>query len=61
MDMNKNCANGKCVNEGITCDVKNCQYHSGECNCTAEMIKVGPNFACTSAETVCATFKAKKD
>ena len=55
--------NGCCehVNKGITCDVKNCQYHSGECNCTAEMIKVGPNFACTSAETVCATFKAKKD
>ena len=59
--MDKNCANGKCVNEGITCDVKNCQYHTGECHCTAEMIKVGPNFACSSAETICATFKPKKD
>ena len=59
--MDKNCANGKCINEGINCDVKNCQYHTGDCYCTADKIVVGPNFACTSAETICATFKAKKD
>ena len=49
------------VNDGIICDVKNCQFHQGDCHCTAEKINVGPNFACSSAETICATFKAKKD
>jgi len=56
-----NCTNGKCINEGITCDVKNCHYHSGDCYCTAEKIAVGPNLATSSADTICATFKAKKD
>ena len=60
MDMKKNDCCGH-VNEGISCDVKNCQYHTGDCHCTAEMINVGPNFACSSAETICATFKPKKD
>ncbi|MBO5355298.1 MAG: DUF1540 domain-containing protein [Clostridia bacterium] len=61
MEMNKKkdcCEN---VNEGITCDVKNCQYHEGDCYCTAEKIAVGPSFATSSTDTVCATFKPKKD
>ena len=53
--------NGCCdkVNEGISCDVKNCQYHQGDCYCTAEKIAVGPSFATSCADTVCATFKPK--
>ena len=49
------------VNEGISCDVKNCQYHEGDCYCVAEKIAVGPSFATSSTDTVCATFKPKKD
>ena len=52
---------GSCVNDGIKCDVKNCQYHEGDCHCTAEKIAVGPSFAADSTDTVCATFKAKKN
>ena len=47
--------------KGISCDVKNCQYHQGDCYCTAEKIAVGPSFATSSTDTVCATFKPKKD
>jgi hypothetical protein len=47
--------------EGILCDVKNCQYHEGDCYCTADKIAVGPSFATSSTHTVCATFKPKKD
>ena len=49
------------VNEGISCDVKNCQYHQGDCCCTAEQIAVGPSFATSGTDTVCATFKPKKN
>jgi hypothetical protein len=49
------------VNDGIICDVKNCQYHQGDCHCTAEKISVGPGYATASTETICATFKPKKD
>lgn len=49
------------VNEGIHCDVENCEYHEGECHCTAGMIDVGPQSATSSAETVCSTFKPKKN
>ena len=49
------------VNSGITCDVKNCHYHQGECHCTADKIAVGPNYATSSTDTVCATFKPKQN
>ena len=65
MDEYKNgcCSSGKVQKhiEGIVCDVKNCQYHAGDCHCTAEKIAVGPSFATSSTDTVCATFKPKKD
>jgi len=64
MEQNKrkeNCIDCYSVNEGIKCDVKNCYYHAGECNCTADKISVGPSFAATSNDTVCSTFKEKKD
>lgn len=61
--MENNKKNGCCenVNAGINCDVKNCRYHEGDCYCTADKIVVGPSFATSSTDTVCATFKPKKD
>lgn len=59
MERKDNCCNQ--INEGITCDVKNCQYHEGDSHCTASKIAVGPSFATSSTDTVCATFKPKKD
>lgn len=45
--------------KGVNCDVKNCVYHDGECDCTASRISVGPSYASSSTDTVCATFKQK--
>ncbi len=45
--------------EGIKCDVKNCVYNDGQVRCHAGEIEVGPNFAVSCADTVCATFKSK--
>ncbi len=42
---------------GIKCDVTNCQYNSGSEKCSANEIKVGPQYATTSSDTICATFK----
>ncbi|MBR6594247.1 MAG: DUF1540 domain-containing protein [Clostridia bacterium] len=46
--------------KGISCAVKNCQYHDGECKCVAGSIAVGPAGACCSSDTVCATFRRKE-
>ena len=46
--------------KGICCNVKNCVYHDCETYCTADQIAVGPSSACSSSETLCATFKEKK-
>ncbi len=48
---------------GIRCDVKNCLYHDGDNYCTANRINIGPSFASSCTDTVCATFrpKSKKD
>ena len=45
--------------KGVVCDVKNCAYHDGDSYCAAGRIAVGPSFAKTAGETVCATFKPK--
>lgn len=45
--------------KGITCAVKNCEHHDGQCYCTAGKIAVGPSTACCCSDTVCATFKRK--
>ena len=45
--------------KGVVCDVKNCAYHDGDAYCAASRIAVGPSFAKSSGETVCATFKPK--
>ena len=47
-------------NKGISCGVKNCVYHDGINTCTAEQIAVGPTYANSVSDTVCATFKQKK-
>ena len=63
--MDTNCNKDYCgcehVNDGISCDVKNCLYHEGDCHCTADQIAVGPSFDTSSTDTVCATFKPKKN
>ncbi|MBQ8389329.1 MAG: DUF1540 domain-containing protein [Clostridia bacterium] len=56
----KKCSCGK-YNDGISCDVRNCVYHVGDCHCTATKISVGPSSANTSADTICATFKQKEN
>lgn len=48
-------------NRGIICDVKNCLYHDGIGKCMAEQIAVGPTYATSSSDTVCATFRPKSD
>ena len=44
-------------NKSIVCDVRNCVYHDKDNHCTASQIAVGPSYAQSSSETVCATFK----
>lgn len=46
--------------KGVMCDVKNCAYHDGKCDCYAGSISVGPTEATCSANTACATFKPKE-
>ena len=46
-------------NKGVLCDVKNCVHHDGENHCTAEKINVGPSYATSCTDTVCATFRQK--
>ncbi len=61
--MNSNSTENGCKtcrsNQGVSCDVSNCVYHDGSCTCTAEKINVGPSYATSSTDTVCATFKQK--
>ena len=47
--------------KGITCDVRECQYHDGENTCMAGHVSVGPTDAKCSSETVCATFRPKTE
>lgn len=41
---------------GIVCDVLNCYYNKSK-SCVAGQIKVGPQNAITSGDTVCDTFR----
>jgi len=43
--------------EGVNCEVTNCYYNKDKHICTAKNIKVGPQFAASSADTICSTFK----
>lgn len=63
MEEKRTCKNGECHDtpiRGISCDVKNCAYHEGECHCCAPRISVGPCNATCSGDTVCVTFKPKE-
>jgi hypothetical protein len=40
----------------IQCGVANCQYQNGG-KCSAKQVRVGPQYANSSADTVCDTFK----
>lgn len=42
---------------GVKCEVTNCVYNDKKEYCTAKEIKVGPQYASSSADTICATFK----
>lgn len=44
---------------GISCDVRNCVYHDGDSYCTADRVAVGPSYATSCTDTVCATFKQR--
>lgn len=46
-------------NSGVMCDVSNCTYHDGRGYCYAHKINIGPSYANTTADTICATFKQK--
>ena len=74
MENKNNCCkpnNGEKHNDGIVCEVKNCMYHDCETKncmyhdcetyCTAEKIAVGPSYAATGSDTICATFKQKSE
>ncbi len=43
-------------NQGIKCEVMNCQYYMSGDNCSADKIQVTPRHANNSGETDCATF-----
>lgn len=43
--------------DGIKCDVQNCVYHKKDNSCEAGNIEVGPGYANSSEETICATFR----
>lgn len=55
-DMN---TEGKKKLKGVACDVKNCVYNDQKCHCTAEKIAVGPTYATSCTDTVCATFRQR--
>ncbi len=50
----------KCL-KGVSCDATNCVYNGKNNTCHAAEISVGPHSACSSAETICATFKPKDE
>ena len=61
MEDKKTCKSGECKHlSGINCDVCKCYYNSEGCYCTADKIAVGPSYATSSTDTVCATFKKKE-
>lgn len=47
--------------KNISCDAKNCVYHSSDCKCMAGSIRVGSQNACSCGETSCATFELNRD
>lgn len=46
--------------KGIVCSVNSCAYHDTEGYCTANVVNIGNSDAKNAADTVCATFKARR-
>lgn len=46
--------------KGIVCSVTNCAYHDGDGYCTAKRVNIGPGYASSCTDTVCATFKGSQ-
>ena len=42
---------------GLKCDVCNCVHNDQHYGCKAKEVIVGPDFATSQTDTVCATFK----
>ena len=59
-EKDKNIELGKKI-RGVSCNVCNCAYNDGECHCRAEKISVGPSYAKTCTDTVCATFTPESE
>ncbi len=57
--MNESDKNGKHL-KGVSCDACHCIYNGEDNCCHANEIAVGPHNACSSSETICATFKPKE-
>ena len=55
IEMNQHKDKSKTI-EGIKCEVTNCVYHAKEHRCDAGKIEVGPGYAHSSDDTICATF-----
>ena len=51
-----NSGSGRHTQHEITCDVNNCAYNEQR-KCTANEIVVGPQYAASTADTVCITFR----
>ena len=47
------------IERPIVCGVMNCRWHDGVSRCKAPSIEVGPGYAKSSVDTVCATFEPK--
>ena len=54
----KSGCDGKAI-KGIVCGVKSCAYHDGTSFCTANEIRIGPSYAVSSTQTVCATYRPR--
>lgn len=47
--------------KGVCCDAVNCEYNTGNGECRATQISVGPMCAISCTDTVCATFRPKEE
>ena len=57
MNIDTNKPGGGQGQDRIHCGVTNCVYNEDQKYCSAKQIKVGPQFASSSADTICVTFK----
>lgn len=48
-----------CTISCVECDVTNCIHNNHQNHCTAQSIKIGTQSACSCAETICQSFRAK--